>query len=154
MQVIDCYCYLRQPEICCLCVLAVSTIVHSGTETQRIQFLPVQVDAIPIKINWLKSDPASSVAKERKISVAHEKTAGAESHLALAAALWQQSLAEEIQRRDQRLEQDPILRRSPGDMDGRKPWVEGCSLTVCGKFPFDSEGKYVCVIYLFTYLYS
>lgn len=135
-------------------LLLVQLFIQGLRHSRRIQFLPVQVDAIPIKINWLKSDPASSVAKERKISVAHEKTAGAESHLALAAALWQQSLAEEIQRCKQRLEQDPILRRSPGDMHGRKPWAEGCSLTMCGKFPFISEGKCVCVIYLFTYLYS
>lgn len=87
----DCYCCLRQPGMCCLCILAVGTIVHSGLRPwRRIQSLPARADAIPIKINCLKSGPASSVAKERKISVAHERTAGAESHLAPAAALWQQ----------------------------------------------------------------
>lgn len=54
----------------------------------------MRADAIPIKINCLKSGPASSVAKERKISVAHERTAGAESHLAPAAALWQQRFSD------------------------------------------------------------
>lgn len=82
---------------------------------------PSASGCFPIKINGLKSDPASSVAKERKICVAHEKTTGAESHLALAAAVWQQNLAEEIQRCEQRLEQDPVLGRSPGDTHGRKP---------------------------------
>lgn len=82
---------------------------------------PSASGCFPIKINGLKSDPASSVAKEGKICVAHEKTTGAESHLALAAAVWQQNLAEEIQRCEQRLEQDPVLGRSPGDTHGRKP---------------------------------
>lgn len=67
---------------------AVLAVVHSGTAAHPIP--PRAGGCHPFKIHRLESHPAPSVAKERIISVAHEGTTGAESHLAAAAALWQQ----------------------------------------------------------------
>lgn len=53
--------------------------------------------------------------------------AGAESHLALPAALWQRRLGEEKQRH----KQGPALPGSPGDVGGKEPGRGSCSLTMC-----------------------
>lgn len=91
MQVIDCSCYLQQPRICCLCVLTVNPIVHSRTKTLPAHPIPAWVsgcDPHQKSIDW--SQTTSPVAEDRQIHIAHEKTSGAEHHLVLAAALWQQ----------------------------------------------------------------